>query len=562
MNSRLITLVAPTLLAFLASCRPDAGLPWVNPKLGAYVAVHRDDRSSPQDVWRSPGLRLTLHDLDLEEGAVDFARRNKLVMVTFPFDSRLGEGLKQDPQTLFFAPGESGQPGLAAVAILNPDDRDELARLAHELNGKVCGNLLPLSLATVADDPRITAPVYVESLALTGVEALLKEPSSARIGESIKTLEAIGTRYHKTAEGLATPDKVEELFRAAAADKIAGLTIDQVAHASTQQKSVVVTIPGTEDNDSTVILGAHLDSINGSNQAGQAPGADDDASGVATLVEVLRSISAQGSKFRRKIELHAYAAEEVGLLGSTEIAQSYDASGRTVAAMLQVDMNSWSSDSGSKTIYVVKNDTSKTLQRAVKNLLNTYLGGDYVEKALAHGTSDHRSWSDLGFPAVFPFEDPADYNAALHTPQDNSTTINNLALSARFAGLTLAFLAHEAGLESAKATYDQALEAEKTTLSKDLKIAVSATANEGFYGVGIAAEEGVKTVEVCLTAAQGQVSCAKELLGTASAKTEGGRAFYTALRNMTVEDGSRLAVYGFDANDKLVARRSVQLKKK
>ncbi len=562
MNYRLSALVASTVVSLLAGCRPDAGQPWLNPKLAAFVDAQRDGLKTPNDVWRGAGIRLSLKDFDLEESAEDFARRNKLVMVSFPEGSRLGEGLKNDPQTLFFAEGKDGLPGLAAVALTNPEDRGPLAMIAHEVNGKVCGNLIPLSLATLSEDPRITPPVYVETVALPGVDALISEPKTENIDKTIKKMEQMGTRYHESAEGLSATAAIETMFRDAAADKIPGLTIEQVSHVDTKQKSLVVTIPGTEDNESTVILGAHLDSINRNNHAGAAPGADDDASGIATLVETLRAIAAQGSHFRRKIELHGYAAEEVGLIGSSEIAQSYDAAGRTVAAMFQIDMNSWSSAAGASTIYIVATDTSTTLSRATKNLLNTYLGGQYVEKTLAAGTSDHRSWTDVAYPAVFPFEDPNDYNESLHTPEDNSTTINNLPLSARFTKLALAFLAHEAGLESAKATYDAALDADKAAKSKDLKLAVSPTANEGFYSVGIAAAETIKSVELCVSGEAGSVSCSKELLGSTTAKGVAGRAVYVASRNLALEDGMRLVVYGYDDADKLVARRTVVLKKK
>ena len=53
-----------------------------------------------------------------------------------------------------------------------------------------------------------------------------------------------------------------------------------------------------------------------------APGADDDASGIATLTEVIRVALANGWKPKRTVKFMGYAAEEVGLRGSNAIAQN------------------------------------------------------------------------------------------------------------------------------------------------------------------------------------------------------------------------------------------------
>ena len=83
-----------------------------------------------------------------------------------------------------------------------------------------------------------------------------------------------------------------------------------------------MTIPGTSDAQATgpvVIIGAHLDSINKTDHTTPAPGADDDASGIATLVEIVQQIATGHLTFQRTVELHAYAAEEVGLVGSLDV---------------------------------------------------------------------------------------------------------------------------------------------------------------------------------------------------------------------------------------------------
>src|SRR3546814_3809552 len=103
-------------------------------------------------------------------------------------------------------------------------------------------------------------------------------------------------------------------------------------------------IEGTTLREEVVVLGAHLDSINadGGGSPGQAaPGADDDASGIAVLTETLRIALASGWRPQRTVKFMGYAAEEVGLRGSNAIAQSHRQAGVDVVAVLQVDMTNY-----------------------------------------------------------------------------------------------------------------------------------------------------------------------------------------------------------------------------
>jgi leucyl aminopeptidase len=66
-----------------------------------------------------------------------------------------------------------------------------------------------------------------------------------------------------------------------------------------------------------------------------APGADDNASGVAVLLAALRVLAraARARGLRRAVEFHFYAAEEAGWLGSTAVARAYRRAGVAVHAM-------------------------------------------------------------------------------------------------------------------------------------------------------------------------------------------------------------------------------------
>ena len=84
-----------------------------------------------------------------------------------------------------------------------------------------------------------------------------------------------------------------------------------VSHTSTQQKSLKVTLQGSSRPHEIIVLGGHHDSTTSSwgGGGGKAPGADDNASGSSSLLEILRILTGMPQS-ERTIELMWYAAEE------------------------------------------------------------------------------------------------------------------------------------------------------------------------------------------------------------------------------------------------------------
>lgn len=115
--------------------------------------------------------------------------------------------------------------------------------------------------------------------------------------------------------------------------------------------NVMATLKGTDLNDKRVfIVGGHLDSRNSeaNDSVGTAPGANDDASGVAAVLELARVMSKQ--KFPATIIFVAFSGEEQGLNGSTFLAKKAKEQNWEVVAMLNTDMigNSYSSETNLK----------------------------------------------------------------------------------------------------------------------------------------------------------------------------------------------------------------------
>jgi bacterial leucyl aminopeptidase len=132
---------------------------------------------------------------------------------------------------------------------------------------------------------------------------------------------------------------INDTITDAGADKY-GVSVKAFEH-PWPQSSIIVTIPGK--TNSTVITGAHQDSVNHRDpMGGRAPGADDDGSGTMTILEVLRTLLSSKEllegEAENTVEFHWYSGEEGGMLGSQAVFSEYEKTGRDVKAMLQQDM--------------------------------------------------------------------------------------------------------------------------------------------------------------------------------------------------------------------------------
>lgn len=273
------------------------------------------------------------------------------------------------------------------------------------------------------------------------VNPLLAQMQASNIGQTILDLSAHTNRYYTSSGGVAASNWLKTRWAGLTAGR-SDITVEQFSHPGWAQKSVIATFKGSDNAAQQLVLGAHLDSISGANtgEATRAPGADDDASGVASLTEIIRTLVAGGFKPRRTIKFMAYAAEEVGLRGSQEIAKSFAAAGANVVGVMQLDMTNYKG--AVNDIYIFSDYTDSAQNQFVTNLIKTYLptlkiGSDRC----GYACSDHASWSAQGYYATMPFEASfATANPHIHSANDTYANSGNQAdHSLKFARLALAY---------------------------------------------------------------------------------------------------------------------------
>jgi leucyl aminopeptidase len=214
--------------------------------------------------------------------------------------------------------------------------------------------------------------------------------------------------------------------------------VEQVSHSSTRQRSLRVRLLGRLRPSEIVVLGGHLDSVGRSfGQEQGAPGADDNASGSASLVEALRVLASKGVP-ERTVEFYWYAGEESGLRGSSEIAQTYKREGKDVVAVLQLDMTLFPG-SGELVMANISDFTNPWLRSYLAALNEHYVSARLVESRCGYGCSDHASWHRQGFPALFPFE--AEFrssNRDIHTDRDRINSRSSFRHALAFSKVALA----------------------------------------------------------------------------------------------------------------------------
>ncbi len=278
----------------------------------------------------------------------------------------------------------------------------------------------------------------------TTVNALLSSINASELTDTVNSMMNFHNRYYSVQSGVDAAQWLKNHWQQIASSR-SDISVEYFNH-SFSQSSVVVTIPGAEKADEIVVIGGHLDSINQSNPSnGRAPGADDNASGIAVLTQALKAIVDNNYQPQRTIQIMGFAAEEVGLRGSKDIAQSYKSQAKNVVGMVQFDMTG---NNGSSTDIVMMTDyTNSPQNQYLSQLIDTYQPSvSYGFDQCGYGCSDHASWYQQGFAASMPFESRmSDINPLIHTSNDSQFDAQHASKFAKLAVSYLAEMAKNAG---------------------------------------------------------------------------------------------------------------------
>ncbi len=186
--------------------------------------------------------------------------------------------------------------------------------------------------------------------------------------------------------------------------------------------NVVAVLPGTDPRlrDRFVLVTAHYDHLGV--QDGQIyPGATDNASGVAAVLEIARQMSPQQPGPKRSIAFAAFDCEERGLLGAKAFSRRPDFAKRSIAAVVNIDMlgHEPRDDAGKAALKMgsfnlprMRRLLQPTASREGVKLVSTMSGGL---------GSDHAVFQNLQIPCLFFC---CGVCADLHQPGDTADKLN------------------------------------------------------------------------------------------------------------------------------------------
>ena len=184
--------------------------------------------------------------------------------------------------------------------------------------------------------------------------------------------------------------------------------------------NVIAVKNGSTYPDSVILVGAHYDVY-----ASGAPGADDNGSGTAAVMETGRVII--GHNYKRTIKLVCFSGEEEGLYGSDAYATEAFDTGEKIKAAVTMDMIAYLKPGDSINSDVYFNTASIGLKNTYASIASLYVSDFSVADATfptGVGT-DVQSFWNKGYEAIFACEGQFDWlpqndhcSPYLHTPND------------------------------------------------------------------------------------------------------------------------------------------------
>lgn len=312
--------------------------------------------------------------------------------------------------------------------------------VSHKLTGTLLSakqqsaqNILQKSLVKSINAPKLSAGNF-EIKHQEEVNAALKEVVADNIWHTLTHLTSMHDRSATKDTGLEAANWLKAQFEAMATESGRTDTTTFFVKTGWYKQPSLVTVIGKDIKAPAVVLGAHMDTLDG-----RMPGAGDDGSGSSSIMETARVLLASKKTFKRPIYIIWYAAEERGLVGSQYVVQHFVEKSIPVKAVVQFDMTGYRVDPKDPTMWVFTDYTDKGLSNYVAKLIDTYVHVPVDYSSCGYGCSDHASWTEEGIPAAFPCESNfEDHNPYIHSSSDTMDLLS-LEHMTNFSKLALAF---------------------------------------------------------------------------------------------------------------------------
>lgn len=267
------------------------------------------------------------------------------------------------------------------------------------------------------------------------IETMVTQVNSTNVWNSIQHLQDYGTRLFSSSQAIQAQNWLKSQFESL------GLTVSlqDFPYSPESSDNVVAIQPGAVFPDQFIVVGGHYDSyvFSGSSM----PGADDNASGTAGVLEIARVLSQY--QFNKSIVYCAFSAEEIGLVGSEAWVEWAVEQNMNIEAYLNLDMIGYLNPGDNIHTDIIAPSSADPLVEFYKQIVQTYVSGfEAFDGTLSGGDSDHTSFNNAGIMGIFPFEDSDDYSPYIHSANDLlETSVNSQLQLEKFTQAGVAFVA-------------------------------------------------------------------------------------------------------------------------
>ncbi len=195
------------------------------------------------------------------------------------------------------------------------------------------------------------------------------------------------------------------------------LSIDQEYYPKYTSGNVISYIEGTSVTDTFIVFGGHYDHLGMLGEKTLFPGANDNASGVATMIDLARYYSMPEHRPYYSIAFIAFTGEEAGLLGSKFFVDNPLIPLSTIKLVINLDMVG----TCEKGISVVNATANQKVFQQLDTLNKEFKYLPLINSRGESANSDHHYFHKAGVPAIFIYG--MGQSGPYHHPDDNSKNL-------------------------------------------------------------------------------------------------------------------------------------------
>jgi hypothetical protein len=401
---------------------------------GNFVMIHYTDQIQLQQIFNDPNLIVHHYNNDVVFATAE--RFDSHTMTLIDADAFA----ENEVYTLVYCPQNEQQNYL--------NDGEALLQTSNFIVVK--GSTIPYKndgAVTIfnkkAQLPQRNRDFPVVTVVDPRIREMMDQVDMDSLQATVQHLQDYGSRFFNSNTAFTASDWIAGKMEALGLEvEQQGFYVSSWAGSGQAAPNVIGIQRGTLYPETYVVCGCHFDSFTWDVLYGgnNAPGADDNATGVASVLESARILSQY--EFEYSIVYCTFGAEELGLYGSEAYASRCQQEGMDIIGYFNNDMNGYLNPGDEIHIDCIYPNSVAPIGNYYINVANVYFPEMQVQHVnFNEGDSDHTSFNNHGYMGIYPFEDYQNYSPHIHTTNDLiGPSVNSFAMSQRYCQMNIGCL--------------------------------------------------------------------------------------------------------------------------